>query len=121
MTDQFPDVATVLTRLPDAVLDGELVVPDATAKSDFEELRRRNLMQRPWMIAESAARRPAALILFDLLQLDGQDLRPLPLFERRRALHAHVDPAPGIQIIEHVETHGERCSARSWTATTRRS
>jgi len=26
---------------------------------------------------------------------------------RRRALHAHVEPVPGIQIIEHVETHGE--------------
>jgi hypothetical protein len=23
-----------------------------------------------------------------------------------RALHAHVEPAPGIQLIEHIETHG---------------
>jgi hypothetical protein len=45
--------------------------------------------------------------LFDLLEVDGDDLRQQPLFERRRALHAHVEPARGIQIIEHVETHGE--------------
>ena len=47
------------------------------------------------------------LVLFEVLELDGHDLRPLPLFERRRALHAHVTPIPGVQIIEHVETHGE--------------
>jgi len=57
------------------VLDGELVVPDACARSDFEEVRRRNLLQRPRMIAEAAARRPAVLIVFDLLEIDGDDLR----------------------------------------------
>jgi len=102
-----PEVAAALARLPDAVLDGELVVPTAEGRSDFEELRRRNLMQRPRMIAESAARRPAVLVVFDLLQLGREDLRPLQLLERRRALYDHVEPVPGIQIIEHVETHGE--------------
>jgi bifunctional non-homologous end joining protein LigD len=76
-------------------------------KSDFEELRRRNLLQRPGMIADAAARRPAVLVVFDLLQINGDDLRSLPLFERRRALHAHVQPMRGIHIIEHVETYGE--------------
>ena len=59
------------------------------------------------MIAESAVRWPAVLVVFDLLEIHGDDLRSLPLFERRRALHAHVEPVPGIQAIEHVETHGE--------------
>ena len=47
MTDQSPEIAAALARLPDAILDGELVVPEANGKSDFEELRRRNLLQRP--------------------------------------------------------------------------
>src|SRR5690348_18271087 len=59
------------------------------------------------MIAEASARRPAVLVVFDLREIDGDDVRSLPLFERRRALHAHVDQVPGIQLIEHVETHGE--------------
>ena len=80
---------------------------DQNGRSDFEEVRRRNLLQRPRMIADAAARRPAVLVVFDVLEFDGDDLRSLPLFERRRALHAHVDPVPGIQIIEHVDTHGE--------------
>ena len=87
MADQFPEVTAALSRLPNAVLDGELVVPTAEGRSDFEELRRRNLLERPRMIAESAARRPAVLVVFDLLRIGDEDLRALPLFERRRALH----------------------------------
>ena len=82
-------------------------MPDGNGKSDFEELRRRNLLQRPRMIAEAALRRPAVLVVFDLLEINGDDLRALPLSERRRALHAHVEPVPGIQVIEHLEAHGE--------------
>ncbi len=67
MTDQFPEIISVL--------GGELVVPNANGKSDFEELRRRNLLQRPRMIAEASAGRPAVLVLFDVLELDGHDLR----------------------------------------------
>ncbi len=104
----FPEIVAALRRLHrDVVLDGELVVPDAYGRSDFEEVRRRNLLQRPRMIADAATRRPAVLVVFDLLQINGDDLRSLPLFERRRALHEYIDPRPGIQIIEPVETHGE--------------
>jgi len=38
--------------------DGELVVADSNGRSDFEEVRRRNLLQRPRMIADAATRRP---------------------------------------------------------------
>ena len=82
-------------------------MPTTEGRSDFEELRRRNLLQRPRMIMESAARRPAVLVVFDLLQIGNEDLRALPLFERRQLLHQHIEPVPGIKIIEHIETHGE--------------
>jgi len=107
MAEAFPEIAAALAKLPDAVLDGELVVPNADGRSDFEELRRRNLLQRPRMIAETAARRPAVLVVFDLLQIGGADLRGRPLLERRQALHEHIPRTPGVQIIEHVDTHGE--------------
>jgi ATP-dependent DNA ligase len=62
------------------------VVPDADDRSNFAELHRRGLLQRPRMIDEAAARTPAVLIVSDLLELDGNDLRQ-PLFERRVLLH----------------------------------
>jgi ATP-dependent DNA ligase len=89
------------------VLDAELVVPNADGRSNFEELRRRNLLQRPRMIAEAAVKRPAVLVVFDLLALDGADLRPQPLLTRRAVLHRHIPRGRGVQIIEHVATHGE--------------
>ena len=92
------------------VLDGELVVPTPEGRSDFEEVRRRNLIQRPRMIHEAATASPAVLIVFDILQAGGEDLRGHPLIERRKTLHEHVVPGPRVQIIQHVETHGEALS-----------
>ena len=75
MTDPFPEVADALHALPHAILDGELVVGTAEGRSDFDELRRRNLLQRPRMIAEASKARPGTLVVFDLLRLRGEDLR----------------------------------------------
>ena len=89
------------------MLDGEPVVPGADGRSDFEELRRRNLLQRPRMIHEAAATSPAVLVVFDILEAVGEDLRALPLLDRRQALREHIEPGSLLQLIEHVETHGE--------------
>ena len=59
------------------------------------------------MIAEAAAQRPAVLVVFDLLTLDGQDLRERSLLERRQALRRAIAPGPGLQLIEYIETHGD--------------
>jgi ATP-dependent DNA ligase len=45
--------------------------------------------------------------VFDLLELDGEDLRPLPLLDRRDAVHWFGSPVHGMQAVEYVETHGE--------------
>lgn len=47
------------------------------------------------------------LVVFDLLELDGEDLRPLPLLDRRDAVYWFGSPVPGIQPIEYIETCGE--------------
>lgn len=44
--------------------------------------------------------------LRESLQVDGRDVRSLPLLERRRALYAAMPATAGIKIIEHIETHG---------------
>lgn len=48
-----------------------------------------------------------AFVAFDLLHLDGQDLRSLPLIERKAKLWELVKPADGIiQYSDHVEGNG---------------
>ena len=78
-TDRFPDLAERLARLPvkSATLDGEVVALDTSGRSLF------SLLQQ-----SLDARRPQDLTFFafDLLLLDGKDLRSLPLTERHRRL-----------------------------------
>lgn len=78
-TEKFPTIATALAALPlkTAILDGEAIVNDAAGASDF------SLLQEALSDADEGAIRFA---LFDLLHLDGRDLRPLPLVERKDAL-----------------------------------
>src|SRR5262249_33409696 len=71
-----------------AILDGEVIVQDALGVSDFEAL-------------QAALRsQPAQLIFyaFDLLHLDGKDLREKPLIERRTKLKRLIEQDPDNRI-----------------------
>ena len=50
---------------------------------------------------------PAVLVRFDLLEHDGESAARAPLSERRNVLHWYVAAVPGLQLIQHIETHGE--------------
>jgi bifunctional non-homologous end joining protein LigD len=73
-----PDLAGLAVRVAarSAVMDGELVVVDASGHLDPDELERR-LAGKPG--------RPLAYLAFDLIDLDGRSLLSMPL-ERRREL-----------------------------------
>ena len=90
-TDRYPLIVAAADVLPaDATVDGEVVVCDDAGVSDFERLHSRTLD------------RVAFLWAFDLLELDGEDLRARPLFERKGALDRLLRRAKiGIQFNEH--------------------
>ena len=50
-------------------------------------------------IAEAVATRPAILLVFDVLELAGDELAALPLSERRRVLERLL-PIPDAMVIE---------------------
>ena len=81
----FPDLRDVLlTQLPDGcVVDGEIVIATA-AGLDFDALQLR-LHPAASRVATLAAATPASFVAFDLLALDGRDVRARPQ-EQRRAL-----------------------------------
>ena len=82
-------------RCRSAVLDGEMCVQGPDGLTDFSALRR----------AIRSTPERLVLFAFDLLALDGQDLRDRPLRERRARLQDLVgaDPAARIQFSpEHV-------------------
>jgi bifunctional non-homologous end joining protein LigD len=107
MSRAFPEVIEAMRTLPDVVLDGELIVSDGVGGADFRELQRRSRMRRLPIIEEAAARRPASLVIFDVLQVGGVDLRALPLLERKACLRATVSGRTGLRLTDGLETHGE--------------
>lgn len=100
VSDSFPELAALVDFLPDdVVLDGELVVvaSDSAAPAalddihdirPFSELQQR--LGRKILSAKMLRERPVALIAYDLLEKDGQDLREQPQRQRRALLEALV-------------------------------
>lgn len=97
LTASFPDVMEAAAGLGDVVLDGELVCL-TDGRPDFHRLSDR----RGRCTAKAAARRtatdPAVLVVWDVLQVEEQDLRTSPWTKRRRILDTlglTADPRAG--------------------------
>jgi bifunctional non-homologous end joining protein LigD len=82
-------------RCRSCVIDGEVVVPDGHGLSNFELLRSRRHDHRAFLYA------------FDLLELDGRDLRGDPIEARKHALSSLLEGAGhGLQLVEHIAEDG---------------
>jgi DNA ligase D-like protein (predicted ligase) len=99
LTGTYPEVRSALARqrLRDLVLDGEVVAFDAEQTS-FSRLQQRLGVTNP--SAERVAANPVVYCVFDLLELDGDDLRHLPLLERRARLTDAIRPSAALQLSE---------------------
>lgn len=98
MNDQFPEIAEALEREPtaDFILDGE-VVAMRDGVSSFELLQQRH-----------RRRVPVYYYVFDVPRLDGEDLRPLPLRERKARLRRALEFHGPIRFNPHRKgEHGE--------------
>ncbi|CAD7026036.1 ATP-dependent DNA ligase [Pseudorhizobium halotolerans] len=104
-TRRFAAIAAEARQLghESMILDGEAVVLDEKGRSDFGALQRA-LGRKPSLHDP----REILFFAFDLLYLDGHDLRRLPLRERRRQLEQIVADREGvIRLSEEVEADGE--------------
>ena len=108
MTACYPEVAAALHDLPDVALDGELVILDSAGHPRFDRLRRRLALNKPIAIAHAARHEPATLMAFDLLMLEGKDMRRLPLLKRKAALKKLLSGGVRIRYVEHIGEEGVR-------------
>jgi bifunctional non-homologous end joining protein LigD len=104
----FPEIVEDLRKLPDIVIDGELVMMNEHGKPEFHQLRGRCAIRDPQKIASTAISKPAAVFAFDVLQLRGKDLRALPLLKRKAALHKELRRTERIVYCQHVGESGEK-------------
>ena len=96
---RMPTIASAVSSLPvkSVILDGELVAVDLKGQPAFYEL--------PTAVSAKNTRVKARLLYyaFDLLYLDGIDLRGAPLIDRKRLLETLLDNARGLQFIKYVD------------------
>ena len=104
-THRFPSIADVVGDLPvdSIVLDGEAVVEGENGVASFSAL------QAALSDESGQAARNAILHAFDLLYLNGFDLRSLPLEERKARLAALLPPGGSgtLRYGEHLDADGE--------------
>ncbi|AGP36813.1 DNA ligase D [Sorangium cellulosum] len=104
-TERFASVRDDLARLParEAVLDGEIVIVGPDGVTDFQALQN--------ALSDGNDGREGRLMyfVFDLLYLDGRDLRDCAQVTRKRALEALLEEAPEegtLRYTEHLEEDG---------------
>ena len=120
-TTQFPSIVTALTkaaarlRAP-LLLDGEIVALDDEGRpAGFQRLQGRIHLTEEADVARSESAQPVALILFDILRDGDDDLRGLPLTERRARLEARFASrvSETIRLSEQVRGDGAAMQARA--------
>ena len=99
-TKAYFDVADALPKInaKTAILDGEVVVTDAAGRPNFGLLQHRINLTKPADIERTAKTYPAQLMLFDILELNGQSLIKKTYQERREILENLIPPEPGSRI-----------------------
>jgi bifunctional non-homologous end joining protein LigD len=105
----FPELIRPLAALPYAsvLMDGELVILDDAGRPSFQRLQNRARIGRAPDIRHAAVETPGTIYLFDLMALEGYDLRPLPLVKRKAILRKLLPEAGPLRYSEHFEKEGE--------------
>ncbi len=100
ITERFPEIAAAGALLPDgAAIDGEVLAWKGGAPLGFAQMQRR--IGRKTLGKRILAEVPAVLLAFDLLELNGEDVRERPLEWRRAQLEA-VAPAAEALVVSPV-------------------
>lgn len=102
ITHDYPALVDGLRGLPASrwVVDGEIVALDKEGRSSFQILQNRD---------RSQASNPIVLYLFDIINLQGHDLRLLPLTERQTLLKAFLQNAPkAIRLSETLNAPADK-------------
>ncbi len=102
-TGKFATIAKEASSVPDALIDGEIIALDHNGAPDFSTLQA--------ALSEGETDK-LIFFAFDLLFADGEDIRRLPLSERKARLKQLLEARPKakarqIRYVEHFESGGD--------------
>lgn len=98
VTPAFPELTGLAAVANDLLLDGEAVSLTGGGPHNFSEVVSRIHTSSARRGEELARAYPVTYLVFDLLRLDGLDLRELPWQHRRAALEDLLNPRPSWQV-----------------------
>jgi len=98
---RFPEIAEAMSKLPDCMIDGEIAALDSKGRTDFAALQ-----------AALSEQKTGDLIFFafDLLFEESEDLRRLPLVERKQRLERLIGAHDTgiLRYVEHLTSSGDQ-------------
>jgi len=110
-TQQYPEL--LLPFDYDIILDGEVACTDqATGLNDFEAVMSRFSTRQHSKVQQLTKTLPVTFAIFDILQYKGQDLRKLPLIERKAILQGLQLPSGSFGVVPHIEGAGQALYAQ---------
>ena len=103
LTGQYPELQELPTfvKARTAVLDGEVVALDDEGRSSFSLMQQRTGLRSAGRRTAPRADVPIVYYLFDLLYLDGYDLRRVALEDRKAILAKLIVPNPLVRYSDH--------------------
>jgi bifunctional non-homologous end joining protein LigD len=98
LAHRYPTVAAALRKIKtDLILDGEIVLLNEKGQPDFQKLQ--NYSRH--------SDYPIAYYVFDILSLQHEDLKQLPLVERKKILKKLIRKSGPVVFCSHIEEHGK--------------
>lgn len=104
----YPSIVKAVEKIShNVVLDGEVVVLDSKGNTNFQALQN----------YKNSGKGKLTYVVFDLLKLNGQDLRELPLIQRKELLAEVVKQLddPAVIYSAHILTNGEKLYEKART------
>jgi bifunctional non-homologous end joining protein LigD len=109
LTQRFPELKDLpkSVRAKSAILDGEVVALDDEGRASFSLMQQRTGFRPGGRRGAAKADVPVLYYAFDLLYLDGYDLRKVALEERKRKLASVLVSGDSVRYSDHYEKQGK--------------
>jgi bifunctional non-homologous end joining protein LigD len=106
---QYPELSVIphYVAASQAILDGEIAALDEKGVARFELIQPRIAQSDANAVSHMARSRPVVYFAFDLLYLNGYDLRQVALVERKRLLESILTPTGVLRFSEHFPGAGD--------------
>ena len=108
LTARYPELKDLaqFVKAKNAILDGEVVALDAEGKASFSLMQQRTGFRPGGKRGAAKVEVPVLYYAFDLLYLDGEDWRKVPLEERKRKLASMIVAGDALRYSDHYEEQG---------------